>query len=162
MFELWADRLAALAPGDEYALVDRVARELGLEGWYGWYGWRDEPALAEAALPEGPSDPALLRQRDPATVWYCLDALKLFADRSPREVESIATEIALLGQSGIDYGNPEKQYTLRALPGRSFSGLELLALMYVGFRQVRPEIEDLGIDLSGPYEAARKLFAGEG
>lgn len=88
--------------------------------------------------------------------------MKLFADRSPREVESIATEIALLGQSGIDYGNPEKQYTLRALPGRSFSGLELLALMYVGFRQVRPEIEDLGIDLSGPYEAARKLFAGEG
>ncbi len=34
--------------------------------------------------------------------------------------------------------------------------------MYVGFRQVRPEIEDVGIDLSGPYEAALKQFAGEG
>lgn len=33
--------------------------------------------------------------------------------------------------------------------------------MYVGFRQVRPELTDLGIDLAGPYEAARKLFAGE-
>jgi hypothetical protein len=159
VFELWADRLATLAPGDEYALVDRVARELGLEGWY---GWRDEPALAAAGHAEGPSDPALLRSRDPATLWYCLDALKLFADRRREEVEAIATEIALLGQSGIDYGNPEKQYTLRALPGRTFSGLELLALMYVGFRQVRPELTELGIDLSGPYEAARKLFAGEG
>ena len=159
VFELWADRLATLAPGDEYEVVDRVARELGLEGWY---GWRDEPALAEAAQPEGPSDPELLRRRDPATLWYCLDALKLFADRSPREVEAIATEIALLGQSGIDYSTPEKQYTLRALPGRTFSGLQLLALMYVGFRQARPELTDLGIDLAGPYEAALKLFAGEG
>ena len=125
-------------------------------------GWRDEPALAEIAQPEGPSDPELLRRRDPATLWYCLHALKISADRSPREVEAIATEIALLGQSGIDYGNPEQQYTLLALRGRSFSGLQLLALTYVGFRQARPELTDLGIDLSGPYEAALKLFAGEG
>jgi hypothetical protein len=94
-------------------------------------------------------------------VWYCLDALKLFAGCSPKEIEAIATEIALLGQSGIDYSTPEKRYTLRTLPEREFSGLQLLALMYVGFRQARPELTDLGIDLSGPYEAARKLVAGE-
>ena len=153
-----ADRLGTLAPRDEYALVARVARELGLEGWC---GWRDNPGLAEGARTEGPSDPELLRRRDPATLWYCLDALKLFAGRSPREVEAIANEIALLGQAGIDYGNPEKQYTLRPLPGRTFPGLQLLALMYVGFRQARPEIADVGIDPSGRYEAALKPFAGE-
>jgi len=156
VFELWVDRLAQLRPGDEYELVDRVARELGLEGWY---GWRDEAPLPATGHPEGPTNPELLARLAPATVWHCLDALELFAGRSPEEIEAIAVEIALLGPTGIDYSTPEKHYTLRALPERTFPGLQLLALMYVGFQQTDPEITDVGVDLSGPYVEAIKLFA---
>ena len=85
-------------------------------------------------------------------------ALELFSARSDREVEAIAYEIALLGQAGIDYSTSDMQYTLRALPERTFSGLQLLALMYVGFKQTHPELTDIGIDLSGPYETALTLF----
>jgi len=85
-------------------------------------------------------------------------ALELFSARSDREVEAIAYEIALLGQAGIDYSTSDRQYTLRALPARTFSGLQLLALMYVGFKQTHPELTDIGIDLSGPYETALTLF----
>jgi hypothetical protein len=155
IFELWSDRLGTLTAGDEYELVDRVASVLGLDGWY---GWRDEAELPEPPRPEGPTNPELLESLEPATVWYCLDALELFSARSDREVEAIAYEIALLGQAGIDYSTSDRQYTLRALPERTFSGLQLLALMYVGFKQTHPELTDIGIDLSGPYETALTLF----
>ena len=48
-----------------------------------------------------------------------------------------------------------EKYTLRSLPG-SFSGLHLVATMYVAFKLIAPE-HDVGFDLSREYEAALAL-----
>ena len=65
-------------------------------------------------------------------------------------------EIALLGQSGLDYSSAEKQYRLQTLPGEAFSGLQLMCLMYVGFKDINPPL-DTGMDLTEPYETALKM-----
>jgi hypothetical protein len=50
----------------------------------------------------------------------------------------ITFEVARLGKSGLDYANPEKKYTFSAYPGESFSGLQLMCLMYAGFNASLP------------------------
>jgi tetratricopeptide (TPR) repeat protein len=91
----------------------------------------------------------------PDAMMYCLAALEDFAERSPHEVQQISFEVALLGRSGLDVNDPEKKYTLRSLPGR-FSGLQLVAIMYCGFKQIDPSA-DVGFDLSQEYEAAKAM-----
>jgi tetratricopeptide (TPR) repeat protein len=92
-------------------------------------------------------------------VMYCLGALELFSSKGRNEVFAIASEIALLGQSGLDINNPEKKYQLRSLKG-DFTGLHLLCYMYVGFR-ILDENLDIGADLSSEYKAALQLFSNQ-
>lgn len=61
-----------------------------------------------------------------------------------------------MGQRGIDVNNPNTVYTLRTIPGE-FTGLHLMSLMYVAFRQVFL-LQDIGFDLSDEYAAALQLF----
>lgn len=89
-------------------------------------------------------------------VMYCLAALKRFRQLTPEQTRNIASEIALLGRSGLEINNPECKYKLRTLPGE-FSGLQLVSYMYVGFKQFAPEL-DAGIDFSKEYEAAQQMF----
>ena len=90
-------------------------------------------------------------------VMYCLGALEKFDAMSADEVQKIGFEIAMLGTRGIDVNNPESRYTLKNLPGGTFSGLHLLSLQYVAFKKFAPE-QSIGFDLSAEYEAALKLF----
>ena len=69
-------------------------------------------------------------------------------------------EIALTGQSGLDYASSEQKYRLTSLPGESFSGLQLMCLMYVGFKDIQPTL-DVGMDLSEPYRMALRLYREE-
>jgi hypothetical protein len=69
----------------------------------------------------------------------------------------ITFEVARLGESGLDYANPEKKYTLSAYPGESFSGLQLMCLMYAGFKRIAPD-QDTGMDLNEPWITALGLF----
>ena len=89
-------------------------------------------------------------------VMYCLGALEKFVDMSHDDVQKIGFEIAILGTKGIDVNDPSKQYTLRSLPG-TFSGLHLLCLQYVAFKQIMPE-QDIGFDLAAEYRMALSLF----
>jgi tetratricopeptide (TPR) repeat protein len=93
-----------------------------------------------------------------AAVMYCLSALQKFSRMKPPEVQGVAFEIAMLGMRGIDPNDAAKKYTLRSMPG-TYSGLELLSIMYVGFKQIAPDM-DSGFDLSKEYQAAQQLFAG--
>jgi len=97
------------------------------------------------------------QQKYPAAVWFLLDALKRYATLPVEKVREIAFEIALLGQRGLDYASPEKKYSLRSLPGESFSGLQLMCLMHAGFQQIAPE-QYTGMDLAGPFLMALQLF----
>jgi tetratricopeptide (TPR) repeat protein len=89
-------------------------------------------------------------------VMYCLGALERFATMQPDEVQAIGFEIALLGQRGLEVNNPDITHTLRTLPG-DFTGLHLMSLMYVAFKQIAPEL-DIGFDLAQEYAAAQQLL----
>ena len=91
----------------------------------------------------------------PDAVMYCLSALEKFAKMSPAEVQRIAFEIATKGRTGLDTNDPAKKYELKSLPGH-FSGLQLVCLMYVGFKSIAPEM-DVGFDLAEEYAAALTL-----
>ena len=92
----------------------------------------------------------------PDVVMYCLDALKVFKEIGRTQTGAVAMEIALLGRSGLDINDPDQKYTLRSRPGK-FSGMQLVSMMYVGFKIIAPE-QDAGIDLSREYAEAKKLF----
>lgn len=106
-----------------------------------------------------------LRQEAPAgvkmdAVMYCLAALRGLAGMDETRRKSITAEIALLGRDGLDIAGSDKKYSLRTMPGR-FSGLELLAWMFVGMKQLAPDA-DPGIDLRQEYALAFDLFKGRG
>ena len=87
---------------------------------------------------------------------YCLGALERF-DGAPRdEVQKITFEIAMRGMQGLDVNDPEQKYSLQSLDGK-FSGLHLVCIEYVGFKQLDPSL-DIGFDLSREYEMATSLF----
>jgi tetratricopeptide (TPR) repeat protein len=92
-------------------------------------------------------------------VMYCLGALEFFSSKARNDISAIASEIALLGRTGLDINHPEKRYHLNSLTG-DFSGLHLLCYMYVGFR-ILDENVDIGADLSSEYHAALKLFSNQ-
>lgn len=87
-------------------------------------------------------------------VAYITDALRTFDKVGPKDMQRIALEIALKGQSGLQINDSAKQYTLKSLPGE-FSGLQLLAIMYAAFQKVDPRA-DVGADFSKEYELALK------
>lgn len=104
-----------------------------------------------------------LRREAPAgvkmdAVMYCLAALRGFAGMDGSRRKSITTEIALLGRDGLDIAGSDKKYSLRSMPGR-YSGLELLAWMYAGMKQLAPDA-DPEIDLEREYALAMDLYKG--
>jgi tetratricopeptide (TPR) repeat protein len=90
----------------------------------------------------------------PDAVMYCLSALKHFADLPEEEVQKIVFEIGMLGVKGFEINNTTQQYQLQSMPGK-FSGLEMVCIMYVGFKQVAPEHAAF-FDLSNAE--AREMF----
>lgn len=86
-----------------------------------------------------------------------LDALKRFENLDARRVGEITFEVARLGESGLDYSSPEKKYRLTSYPKESFSGLQLMCLMYAGFKRIAPD-QDIGMDLNEPWLVALGLF----
>lgn len=89
-------------------------------------------------------------------MFYCLSALQFFKGKTAEQVKQIAFEIGLKGKQGLDINNPNKKYTLNSMSG-SFTGLQLVSYMYVGFKIIDPGI-DVGLDLSEEYSEALRLF----
>lgn len=143
----------SFAPGDEYDLVDKFARQLKLRPWYDWQA--DVVPVAAAAAPPAAAQP--LTTAKPEAYTFCLDALSRFAGQSREQIFAVVSEISLLGANGIDHTNPFKTYTLKTCPGEVFSGLHLLCLMFVGFKLYDPKI-DCGLDFGEVYELARDAF----
>lgn len=92
----------------------------------------------------------------PDVMMYILDALKTFQKAGAEKRRKIALEIAILGRSGLDINDPECKYKLKNLPG-TFSGLNLLAIMYAAFFQIDPKMK-VGADFSAEYAAALNLL----
>ena len=151
--------------GDEYLLVDAFARELKLTDWYKWLPDTEaanEPSARStrpvgheggSTNPELLTDPALQM----AATMYMLSALRRFAKLSDTQIHQIVGEIAVVGYTGLDYASNEQKYTLRFLPDENFSGLQLMCLMYVGFKRIQPGM-DTGIPLDDAYKNALGLY----
>jgi len=92
----------------------------------------------------------------PDVMMYILDALKTFKKVGPVKRREIALEIAMLGRSGLDINDPDGKYKLKALPG-TYSGLNLLAIMYSAFHQIDPTMET-GADFSAEYASALAML----
>ena len=156
LYKHWQARAKNLSPGEEYGLVDEFADMIGLRDWY---EWRPDPGHHEATaepLKEGTTNPSLLKAKQPAAVFYFLDAFKRYDVMTPEQVRQVAFEIALLGRNGLDYSSPDEKYDLKTLPERKFSGLHLMCLMFAGFKRVAPE-HDVGMDLNDPFLTALQI-----
>lgn len=138
---------------EEFKLIEEFADLLGLRGWFSLVPDEQETKTQ----PEGTTNPELLKQKESATVMYCVDTLKRFENMPQDKIREIAFEVGMLGTSGIDYTKPDRRYSLKALPGEQFSGLQLLVFMYVGFKKFEPTM-DTGLDFKDAYEMALKLF----
>jgi hypothetical protein len=127
--------------------------------------WKIDPGqheVTQAPQKEGTTNPALLREKHPAAVFYFLDAFKRFDAMTSDEIRNVAFEVSLIGRAGLDYASPEEKYELKTIPNRKFSGLHLMCLMYAGFKRVAPE-QDVGMDLNEPFLTALQLHeSGEG
>jgi hypothetical protein len=89
-------------------------------------------------------------------VFYLLDALRLFRGMPLQKIREISFEIDMLGKYGLDINDPKETHVLRALPGRTFSALQLVCIMYAGFKQFEPGM-DIGVDLAEEWEMTERL-----
>ncbi|MFH1409440.1 MAG: tetratricopeptide repeat protein [Nanoarchaeota archaeon] len=92
-------------------------------------------------------------------MFYCLAALQFFKDKTPEQIRQVAFEIGIKGRQGLDINNPDKKYTLDSMDG-SFTGLQLVSYMYVGFKMIDPD-QNIGLDLSEEYKHALELSSKE-
>ena len=88
-------------------------------------------------------------------VFYCLAAFEKFEQMNLLQIRGVVSEIAMLGNSGFDVSNSERNYQITSLPG-DFTGIQLISYMYVGFQMIDPDI-DIGFDLSKEYQIAKKM-----
>lgn len=157
LFKHWQERSQNLGASGEYDLVDEFADMLGLRDWYEWLPDPGRHDVTAEPLKEGTTNQSLLRAKHPAAVMYLFDALKRFDKMTPDEIQQLTLEIGLVGRSGFDYASPDEKYQLKALPERKFSGLQLMCLMFAGFKRIAPE-HDLQMDLEAPFLMALDMF----
>jgi hypothetical protein len=89
-------------------------------------------------------------------MFYCLGALNYFNGKTVQEIQKVAFEIGIKGQSGLDVNNPDTKYTLNTMKGE-FTGLQLVCYMFVGFKSFAPE-QDVGMDFSEEYRMAQEFY----
>ncbi len=104
-----------------------------------------------------------LKARGPRmdAVFYLLDAMRLFRGKSLQEIQEMTFEIGMLGKYGLDINDPQESHVLRTLPGRTSSALQLICIMYAGFKRIEPGM-DIGVDLGEEWGMADRVEREEG
>jgi hypothetical protein len=87
-------------------------------------------------------------------------ARRLFRGRSLVEIQEIAFEICIPGRYGLDINDPQETHVLRALPGRTFSALRLMCIMYACFKRIEQGM-DIGVDLGREWKVGGEGERGE-
>jgi tetratricopeptide (TPR) repeat protein len=173
LYNNFKNKQIALKPGDEYDLVNYWGNELKLTKYFNIVLEqlkRDSDDILKSIL----KDPLNLENESRpeqqnrikleigssdsmAVVMYCLAALQLFEGKDESYVKEITFEIALLGSYGLNLDDKVKQYSLKSIPDKKFTALQLLAYEYVGFQIIDPSV-DAGLDFNQEYENAKQLF----
>jgi tetratricopeptide (TPR) repeat protein len=94
----------------------------------------------------------------PDVVVFCVDAIQTYAKLDEKKRNAIVYEVGLLWKQGLDINDTAKKYTLKSMAGK-FSGLQLLAYLYVGVKAMNPKL-DPGIDFEKEYAAAIRVVQG--
>jgi len=88
-------------------------------------------------------------------VSYCLQALQLFEGMDQQRFMAVLSEVAAMGQGGLQINEPGTSRSLKTLPG-SWSDLALACLIHVGMKRLMPD-EDSGLGIGTEYEEALRL-----
>ena len=119
LYKHWSQRSQEHGAGDEYRLVDEFADMTGLRDWYVWKPDAEDQDATTPVRRDGITNPELLHEEHPAAVWHFLSALERYDTLSDEKIREVAFEIAILGQNGLDYADPDTKYTLRSIPNMS-------------------------------------------
>lgn len=95
-----------------------------------------------------------------AVTMYCLSALQYFEGMGLPEIQQCGFEIGLLGTEGIDSRDHNKKYTLKSIPDKEFTGLQLLSYMYVAFQHIDPSL-NTGLNFKQEFQAAKEIYEKE-
>ncbi len=168
--------------GDEYELLQSWAKQLYLQNYFSLVeeaGFRAHSDLLERLCAEAnvdllgsdaqsettnPADKKMLvfteahegKDINMAVAEYMVEALRYFKQLSDPEIHAIAMQIGLQCGDGI---SPEKEgYTVPLMPGKSFSGYQVLAYYYVSWAKAFPEyLEQLQLPFGKEYEFALEM-----
>jgi Flp pilus assembly protein TadD len=93
-------------------------------------------------------------------VSYCLQALQLFEGMDQQRFMAVLSEVAAVGQGGLQINEPVTSRSLKTLPG-SWSDLALACLIHVGMKRLMPD-EDSGLGIGAEYEEAVRMHGAGG
>ena len=93
-------------------------------------------------------------------VSYCLQALQLFEAMEQARFMAVISEVAAVGQAGLQINEPGTSRTLKNLPG-TWSDLALACLIHVGMKRLTPD-EDSGLGIEAEYQEALRLHGAGG
>lgn len=164
-----------IAPAKEYKLVLRWAKELKLDKYFELVNEKehrtkrtDIDSLLESIEKDSydleSKDLQKQREMDKfqksqeamgtnmAVVMFMVGALQYFEGMPKEEIKKIAFEIAMQGTQG--YSPDKKDYEIDSIPGKIFSGYQILAYYYVSWSLAIPEMV---ARLQLPYEEEYKL-----
>ena len=91
-------------------------------------------------------------------VSYCLQALQLFEGMEQQQFMTVLSEVAAVGQGGLQINKPGTSRSLKTLPG---SWSDLACLIHVGMKRLMPD-EDSGLGIGPEYEEAVRLHRAGG
>jgi hypothetical protein len=162
----------SLKPGDEYDLVNYFGKELKLTKYYK-FNQENLNTDSEDILSKISKDPLNIEPesrpekesrisfepgsaKSMAVTMYCLSAIQYFEGKDTSLIRKITFEIAMLGSYGLDPNDNQKHISLKTIPGKTFTPLQLLAYEYVGFQIIDPTV-DTGLDFQDEYELAKGM-----
>lgn len=153
LFDNWHNRMKTFKPGDEYEMIDDFSRILNLNGWYKWQEDLADTGTAKKHIISN----EYISERSSEIYKYCLEAIRRFENKSREEILIVASEIGFVGVQGIDYVTAGKTYTLKSVPGEKLTGLQLLCMMYVGFKAVEPSL-NTELNFDKEYDLALEAY----
>jgi Tfp pilus assembly protein PilF len=165
-------------PAEEYELIQNWAEDLKLEPFFElksevkYRQSQDTNAIFESLQ----NDPLGIEEPDPekerlmkkfqesqksigtnmAVVFYMVGALEYFEKMPLDKIKQIAVEIAMQGTQG--YNPAKKDYTVSLIPGKTFSGYQIMSWYYVSWALAMPEsIGALGLPFDNEWEMAKQM-----
>ncbi len=165
--------------GEEYELIENWAKDLGIEKNFELINEsklqtkdnysKDDILKAIEQDPFGLENTDAKREKESkeflesekkgganmAVVMHMVGALEFFKDMDAEKIKTIAFEIAMQGTQGY---NTQNKYRLNSIPGKVFTGYQILAYYYVSWALSSPDlVPSLALPFDAEYEMAKQL-----